>query len=482
MRLNAKLRFSIATIALWLIIQGIPVSVSESLLKAEFQIGIEAEAKQSGGRSRGGTFKPTQRKTPTSTRSQPKPPQRTAPTSTRSQPKPPQRTAPRTSSSQAKPTQPKAPTASPSLAKPVTAPKPVNSSNNTGGRIRGGTFATPSPKPTSAPSVRTTPSPRSTTAPRPTPRSTPPVVRSNPQPRRQVVPVPVPVPVPIQGDRRPAEDIAPRTSPPSSSAAPTSTSTTSEPSKPSNPPPVRSSSSRSSATTGSVYVSRSQSQSNGQTFMLGLLVLGGILLIGYFIWSNRPRGNELENDIVTVSKLQVALLAPEGDLQRELTELTLNGDTDTSEGLLYLLQEGALALMRRSDRWCYVDSSSQTVKSREEAQQIFEQLSLEERSKFTAETLVNVNGAVQTKLAALSDELSEPGSYVVVTLLVGTADDNPLFQDIHTSEALRETLGRLGAISSEYLFVLELLWSPQEESTSLSSDELLASYSDMLPI
>lgn len=216
--------------------------------------------------------------------------------------------------------------------------------------------------------------------------------------------------------------------------------------------------------------------------MFWLLIIGGGVLIAYLIFSRRSRGNELENDIVTVSKLQVALLAPEGDLQGQLTELTVNGDTETSEGLVDMLQEGALALMRRSDRWSYVSSSSQTVNSREEAQQVFEQLSLEERSKFTAETLVNVNGSVQERLATLSQELSDPGSYVVVTLLVGTADDQPLFKDIQTSEALRETLGRLGAISPEYLMVFELLWSPQEEQANLSSDEILTSYSHMIPL
>jgi len=211
-------------------------------------------------------------------------------------------------------------------------------------------------------------------------------------------------------------------------------------------------------------------------------MIGGGVFIAYLIFSRRSPGNELENDIVTVSKLQVALLTPEGDLQEQLTELTMNADTQTSEGLVDMLQEGALALMRRGDRWSYVSSSSQTVKSREEAQQLFEQISLEERSKFTAETLVNVNGAVQERLAALSQELSDPGSYVVVTLLVGTADDQPLFKDIQTSEALRETLGRLGSISPEYLLVFELLWSPQEEHASLSSDELLTSYSNMIPL
>ncbi|MBP0039657.1 MAG: DUF1517 domain-containing protein [Roseofilum sp. SID1] len=460
MRLNANLRFWVTTIALWLMIQGVPLSVSESLLNTEFEIGMEAVAKKSGGRSRGGSFGSSSGRRSRSGGNRSRSSGSTSsggssrPRSSGSSSSPTNRSG---NSSSSTPSLEKSPTStSRSQPKPSVAPNSSNS-NSTGGRIRGGSFAPPPPPP------------------RPSHAAPP------PPPPKPVIPVPVPVP--ISGDRRPAEDVLPRTDPPPAPPAPPPPGSHLEPHQPLNsapPPPHRHR--RPDRDRAGAYASHHHSRANWMGLVLWLLIIGGVVFIAYLIFSRRSPGNELDNDIVTVSKLQVALLAPEGDLQQQLTQLTLNGDTETPEGLIDMLQEGALALMRRSDRWCYVSSSSQTVYSREEAQQLFEQLSLEERSKFTSETLVNVNGAVQEKLAALSQEISTPGSYVVVTFLVGTADDQPLFKDIQTPESLREVLGRLGAISPDYLLVFELLWSPQEESANLSSDELLTSYSHMIPL
>ncbi|MDB9519858.1 DUF1517 domain-containing protein [Roseofilum reptotaenium CS-1145] len=466
MRLNANLRFLVTTIVLWLMIQGVPISVSASLLNTEFEIGTEAVAKRSGGRSRGGSFGSSSggRSRSGGNRSRSSGSSASGGSSRpRSSGSSSSSTNRSGSSSSSTPSLQKSPTSTPrSQPRPSVAPNSSNS-NSTGGRIRGGSFAPPPPPLHSAP---------------PPP---PPPGHAAPPPPRPVIPVPVPVP--ISGDRRPAEDVVPRTDPPPHSPEPPPPGSHLEPHQPLNhapPPPHRHR--RPDPGRSGAYASHHHSRANWMGFVLWLLIIGGVVFIAYLIFTRRSPGNELDNDIVTVSKLQVALLAPEGDLQQQLTQLTFNGDTETPEGLIDMLQEGALALMRRSDRWCYVSSSSQTVNSREEAQQLFEQLSLEERSKFTSETLVNVNGAVQEKLAALSQEFSTPGSYVVVTFLVGTADDQPLFKDIQTPESLREVLGRLGAISPDYLLVFELLWSPQEESANLSSDELLTSYSHMIPL
>jgi uncharacterized membrane protein len=70
----------------------------------------------------------------------------------------------------------------------------------------------------------------------------------------------------------------------------------------------------------------------------------------------------------------------------------------------------------------------------------------------------------------------------VVTLLVGTEDDNPLFGEIHSPQDLEAALKEMAATTSDYLLVFELLWSPQDPSDSLTYDELLTEYTDMLQI
>ena len=229
------------------------------------------------------------------------------------------------------------------------------------------------------------------------------------------------------------------------------------------------------------------------------LVLGLFGLIALLVISNRLRSsgsysndpdaqnaiasqnNEQDNDLVTVSKLQVALFAQTKGLQSELSELTLNVDTNTSEGLLELLQESALVLLRNSENWSHVTASSQSLPI-DKAEQIFNQLSIQERSKFSAETLTNVGGRLKRKEAVIPGLAEDPAAYIVVTLLLGTADDTPLFKEVRSPETLKEALEKVASVRPDYLMTFELLWSPQVEADSLTYDELLTEYTDMLQI
>jgi uncharacterized membrane protein len=129
--------------------------------------------------------------------------------------------------------------------------------------------------------------------------------------------------------------------------------------------------------------------------------------------------NELDNDIVTISKLQVALRSAARSLQSELSALTLEADTETTEGLRQLLEASALSLLRNSDNWTHVLASSQTIDRREQAETVFKRFSIEERSKFSVETLSNVDGKIRQRPLVELDPDEEPADYIVVTLLLG---------------------------------------------------------------
>ncbi|MGI0489831.1 DUF1517 domain-containing protein [Pantanalinema rosaneae CENA516] len=234
--------------------------------------------------------------------------------------------------------------------------------------------------------------------------------------------------------------------------------------------------------------------SSGGDWIVGLILLGVstivIVMIAYYmiralrgLSGGSDSGNRVvDNDIVTVSKIQVALLAEARSVQSELTSISLGIDTDTPEGLLQLLQESALALLRTPENWSHVLASSQTVRSREEAETLFSKLSIAERSKFGVETLTNVGGRVHQRSDFRPNPDADPAAYIVVTLLVGTAHDQPLFGEIRTTAALKQALEQLASVPSEYLMVFELLWSPQDASDSLTYDELLTEYTDMVQI
>lgn len=201
---------------------------------------------------------------------------------------------------------------------------------------------------------------------------------------------------------------------------------------------------------------------------------GGIVTYG--------TGNkELDNNIVTVSKVQIGLLSQAHVVQKQLTDLSLQIDTSTPEGLRELMQESVLALLRTPENWTHVSASSKTVKNREEAEKLFNQISIEERTKFSAETLTNVKGKVRQLQQDVKPD-QEPGTYIVVTLLIGTENDRPLFGDVYSIQDLKQALEKVAATPPEYLSIFELLWTPQSDTESLTYDEMLSEYANMMQI
>jgi uncharacterized membrane protein len=230
----------------------------------------------------------------------------------------------------------------------------------------------------------------------------------------------------------------------------------------------------------------------GGSFLTGLLVLlimggGGIAGILWLISRmnrslNPSSGQEISNTTFTVTKIQVALVAQARQLQADLAEISTGVDTDTSEGLLQLLQESTLALLRYPEYWTHVSAQSQAARSAVAAEQLVNSISIAERSKLSSETLVNVGGRTQRGALKPVDADEGPSAYIVVTFLVGTAHDKPLFEKISTEAELKAALEKLAGLSSDYLMTLELIWSPQDSSDSLTDDELLTEYSDLLQI
>ena len=70
----------------------------------------------------------------------------------------------------------------------------------------------------------------------------------------------------------------------------------------------------------------------------------------------------------------------------------------------------------------------------------------------------------------------------MVTLILGTADDNPLFDKIDTVEALKAALLEIASMRDDYLFKFELLWTPQQVEQYLTDEELLLEYTNIIPL
>ena len=227
--------------------------------------------------------------------------------------------------------------------------------------------------------------------------------------------------------------------------------------------------------------------------LLGWLILALLIFIPLFIFckfltryfnrdnrEQRKIAQEVDNDTVTVSLIQVALSATRATaIQTELNELALSADTKTPEGLLSLMRDASLILTRNFEAWTHVLAHSESTNI-SKAESLFESLSLKQRNKFSGESLSNVNGALKSReIISYQEDFAD---YLVVTLIFGTADDQPLFGKITNEQELEKVLLKLAAMDEAYLFKFELLWTPQAEGIYLSDEELLLQYSDMLPL
>ena len=75
-------------------------------------------------------------------------------------------------------------------------------------------------------------------------------------------------------------------------------------------------------------------------------------------------------------------------------------------------------------------------------------------------------------------EMDEPGEYIVATVLVASTSklDMP---SINSDQDLRKAISQIGSVGSEDMVAVEILWSPQAEGITMSSDELIAEYPDL---
>ncbi|MBE9080245.1 DUF1517 domain-containing protein [Romeria aff. gracilis LEGE 07310] len=195
-------------------------------------------------------------------------------------------------------------------------------------------------------------------------------------------------------------------------------------------------------------------------------------------------GGGAANPTVSIARLQVGLLADARSLQQDLNRIAQTADTGSTEGLTQVLQESTLSLLRHPEYWAYAAAESDKTRLMA-AEQAFNQLALAERSKFSEESLSNVNS--QLKQSAATEvlpgnseaQLAEaPGEYIVATLLVAT-QGNLTLPKVQNEQDVRKALSQIGAVASDQLLAVEVLWSPQAEGETLTSDEVIAEYPNL---
>ncbi|MGY4523093.1 putative membrane protein [Thermostichus sp. MS-CIW-30] len=185
---------------------------------------------------------------------------------------------------------------------------------------------------------------------------------------------------------------------------------------------------------------------------------------------------------VTVAQVKVGLLASARQLQKDMNALALEADTQSPEGLSQLLQEVTLGLMRYSDYWAYGHAQAEKLPL-SRAESLFYQASLQERSKFSVESLSNRNNQIQqVSQAALQRSaagIPDVGEYLLVTLLVAYRGNLGTLPVVNSTADLRQCLLQLASIPADRIVAIEVLWTPQLEGDTLSAEALLTEYPEM---
>ncbi|GAB4211517.1 MAG: DUF1517 domain-containing protein [Synechococcales cyanobacterium] len=175
-----------------------------------------------------------------------------------------------------------------------------------------------------------------------------------------------------------------------------------------------------------------------------------------------------------VTEIQIGMLASARGLQTHLDQLAHSADTSTPSGLSQLLQDVTLSLLRHQDYWAYGAAQTRGLPVAQ-AEQFFYQRSLQERSRFSEETLTRLGSQVVQHRAQVAANSDDMGQYVLVTLLVACQQKLDTLSVVDAA-SLRQTLMQWGSLPADQLLAMEVLWTPQASGDVLSDDQLLVDY------
>jgi uncharacterized membrane protein len=220
--------------------------------------------------------------------------------------------------------------------------------------------------------------------------------------------------------------------------------------------------------------------------------VSAILLFALIGWVTKciiDAARKTNQSKVNLLKLQIGLLASARSLQQELIDMALEADTESVSGLTDVLHETALTIMRHPEYWVYVHSANELIKS-EAAESQFNSLVLTERSKLNEESLSNVRGRLSTDTPESVEQppdaplvFAEISEYIVVTMLVAaTGDALSKLPPLRSAEQLQEWLQSIWEITDDELLAVEILWEPQSEEYTLTNDDVISVYPDLIRI
>lgn len=196
----------------------------------------------------------------------------------------------------------------------------------------------------------------------------------------------------------------------------------------------------------------------------------------------------------SVVQLSVAMDVPNRDdpnsILSVLDRLSRTANTDNRVGIQNLTSQVALELLRRRSSIVSASSSYQHYADSTKAGRDYEAKAIKERSKFEKETVSKYGGVdysssrspVPVPVPSSSSLVDGKATMAVVTLVLAIdGDSTKIPTNINSLADVEEALRKIASDSKvdDCLQSVEILWTPEDRSETLSRREVLADYPEL---
>lgn len=211
----------------------------------------------------------------------------------------------------------------------------------------------------------------------------------------------------------------------------------------------------------------------------------------YSFLSNRMGGSKFDefennNELSTVLKLQLSINSDWNNDNNIMSNLALiannYGNSRDRNTLAKLLSETSLCLLRKQNDWHSASIECNTKFDLNSAEQSFQRLAIAERSKFNVETAPDSYRGI---IRGESQEF-KPTLAVISVIVAMKGRTGVNLRAAISHEDIRLALQNLAADAlvddGSNIMAVEVLWTPNDPSTSLDEREFLEEYPEMLKL
>jgi uncharacterized membrane protein len=203
-------------------------------------------------------------------------------------------------------------------------------------------------------------------------------------------------------------------------------------------------------------------------------------------WADSAREMSSLGPGTSVVQLSVAIEVPDRDdpnsMLSILSRLSQTARTDSRVGIQNLTSQVAIELLRRKASIVSASSEHQHYGDRAKAGRDYESRSIRERSKFERESISKYGGVdYGTNSPSLGSGLSSKATMAVVTLVMAIDGDSTKVPKINSISSVEDALRLIAANSKvdDCLQSVEILWTPEERTETLSVRDVVADYPEL---